>query len=260
MCPVVMAPAMHTEMWQHPATRANVATLRDRGVVVIDPAVGRLTGTDSGPGRLPEVRATSRPAPRCSLDRSRSGPRRAAGAGLGRRNPRAHRPGAVPRATGPAASRATRWPRRRPDAGAQVTLVSANVALPPPASVDVVRSGAPQTCTTRCATWPATADVVVMAAAVADFRPVGVSEVKLKKGPQPSPTEIKLERTADVLADLVAHRRPGQVIVGFAAETGDDERRRPEHGRASWPAKGCDLLVVNDVSGGQCVRAGTTTR
>jgi phosphopantothenoylcysteine decarboxylase/phosphopantothenate--cysteine ligase len=251
-CPVVMAPAMHTEMWQHPATRANVATLRARGVVVLDPAVGRLTGADSGPGRLPEPTAIYE-ACREILAGNRAdllGRTVVVSAGgtrehldpvrfLGNRS--SGKQGYALAAT--AAAR-----------GASVVLVSANVTLPDPAGTTVVRVTSAEDLRQAVHAAAVGADVVVMAAAVADFRPVAVQGHKIKKddaGGVPAP--IALERTADVLAEVVAHRDAAgsaQVVVGFAAETGDADGSVLDHARAKLARKGCDLLVVNEVGDG----------
>lgn len=242
-CPVVMAPAMHTEMWEHPATVRNVAVLRERGVIVLDPAVGRLTGTDSGPGRLPEpqllvaaVLDVLRRRPTMDL----AGMRVVISAGGTREswdpvrfigNRSSGRQGVELART--AASR-----------GARVTLVAAAMDVPPPAGVRVVKVESSDELHRAMLEELQANDVVVMSAAVADFRP------------QPAPTKIKktgdngvdlhLEQTTDVLADLVA-RRSGQVIVGFAAETAGDDDELLELGRQKLARKGCDLLVINEV-------------
>jgi phosphopantothenoylcysteine decarboxylase / phosphopantothenate---cysteine ligase len=253
-CPVVLAPAMHTEMWDHPATQANVATLRSRGVLVIEPAVGRLTGADTGKGRLPDpaeiyevaVAVLSRAGSGAALDLE--GRRVVVSAGgtrehldpvrfLGNRS--SGRQGvAVARA---AASR-----------GAKVTLVAANVALPDPAGVDVVRVETTAQLRDAVRTAAADADAVVMAAAPADFRPAEVSDTKIKKTDGSDAPALHLRQNPDILAELSRDRlRSGQVVVGFAAETGDEATSVMEHATAKLARKGCDLLVVNDVSGGK---------
>ena len=252
-CPVVMAPAMHTEMWQHPATQANVATLRSRGVLVLDPAVGRLTGADSGPGRLPEpaaiveaCRAALAGRPADLLGRtvvvSAGGTREHLDPVRFLGNRSSGKQGYALAAT--AAAR-----------GARVVLVSANVALPDPAGATVVRVTSAEELRRAVLAHATTADAVVMAAAVADFRPVTVAGHKIKKddsGGVPAP--IALERTADVLAEVVALRDAAgsaQVVVGFAAETGDAGAGVLDHARAKLARKGCDLLVVNEVGAGR---------
>ncbi|HLI25053.1 MAG TPA: bifunctional phosphopantothenoylcysteine decarboxylase/phosphopantothenate--cysteine ligase CoaBC [Acidimicrobiales bacterium] len=242
-CPVVMAPAMHTEMWDHPATRTNVATLRDRGVVVLDPAVGRLTGPDSGIGRLPdpaEIAATALSL----LARPHAAPdlagRHVVISAGGTREPLDPVRFLGNRSSGKQGYALARTAAAR---GAEVTVVSANVALADPAGVKVVRVGT--TAELREAVLEAAggADAVVMAAAVADFRPAQAAPSKIKKT-DADPPPLALVRNPDVLAELSAQRRrPGQLVVGFAAETD----RALEHGRAKLTAKGCDLLVVNEV-------------
>ena len=247
-CPVVFAPAMHTEMWEHPATRANVATLRQRGALVLEPAAGRLTGADSGPGRLPEPAELFRIAQRVlarggsGLSPDLTGRRVVVSAGGTREeldpvrflgNWSSGRQGYALART--AAAR-----------GADVTLVAANVALDDPAGVKVVHVISASEMRDAMRAAVADADAVVMAAAVADYRPAARSAEKIKKtGAAPEP--ISLVENPDILRELAAGRpRPGQVIVGFGAETGD----LLANGQAKLTAKGCDLLVVNQVGGG----------
>ncbi|HTY73261.1 MAG TPA: bifunctional phosphopantothenoylcysteine decarboxylase/phosphopantothenate--cysteine ligase CoaBC [Actinomycetes bacterium] len=250
-CPVVMAPAMHTEMWEHPATRDNVATLRERGVVVIEPAVGRLTGADSGAGRLPEPEEILAVALRV-LARGHAGPdlagRRVVVSAGGTREPLD-----PVRFLGNRSSGRQGWALARTAAarGAEVTLVAANVALEDPAGAKVVRVGTAEELRAAVLGAAVGADAVVMAAAVADFRPATYTASKIKKSDAGDPPPLVLERTADVLAELVAGRAAGQVVVGFAAETGDESADVLAHGRAKLAGKGCDLLVVNDVSDGR---------
>ncbi|MEV0592722.1 bifunctional phosphopantothenoylcysteine decarboxylase/phosphopantothenate--cysteine ligase CoaBC [Nonomuraea cavernae] len=247
-CPVVFAPAMHTEMWQHPATRANVATLRERGAVVIDPAVGRLTGADTGPGRLPDPAEIFQ----VCLRVLRGAPRDLAGRRV------VVSAGGTREAIDPVRYIGNRssglqgysLARTAVARGAEVTLVAANVTLPDPAGATVVR--AESTAELREAVLAAAtdADVVVMAAAVADFRPSTWHESKIKKT-DGEPEAIPLTKNPDILAELGELRRAArardaghpQVIVGFAAETDDVLA----NGRAKLARKGCDLLVVNQV-------------
>jgi phosphopantothenoylcysteine decarboxylase/phosphopantothenate--cysteine ligase len=248
-CPVLMAPAMHTEMWHHPATRANVATLRERGVVVLDPADGRLTGADSGPGRLPEPELllaaardllTGRAAPA-----DLTGRRVLISAG-GTQEPLDPVRFLGNRSSGRQGVALARTAVAR---GAQVTLVAANLAVAEPAGVEVVRVRTAAELAEAMLARAGRAEVVVMAAAVADFRPVAVSRTKVKKGRGAAvPEPVALERTTDVLVELVRRRPAGQLVVGFAAETGDEVGTVLEHGRAKLAAKGVDLLVVNEVS------------
>ncbi|WP_367137723.1 bifunctional phosphopantothenoylcysteine decarboxylase/phosphopantothenate--cysteine ligase CoaBC [Saccharothrix sp. HUAS TT1] len=251
-CPVLLVPAMHTEMWEHPATRANVALLRSRGVVVAEPASGRLTGKDTGKGRLPEPveivdlarLLLARPD---ALPRDLEGVRVAVSAG-GTREPLDPVRFLGNRSSGKQGFALARVAAQR---GAQVTLVAAHTAdLVPPAGVDVVRVGSALELRDAMRSVAASADVLVMAAAVADFRPVALAEHKIKKSDR-DPDPVALTRNPDVLAELVAARRPGQVVVGFAAETGDAEAGVLEHGRAKLKRKGCDWLVVNAVGDGQ---------
>lgn len=247
-CPVLMAPAMHTEMWEHPATQANVATLRSRGVIVIDPAVGRLTGADSGAGRLPEpeqladvVLATLAVGGRRDL----VGRKVVISAG-GTREPLD-----PVRYLGNRSSGRQGWALASAAAarGADVTVVAANVDLLDPLGVGVLRVETAEQMRAAIHAKSADADVVVMAAAVADFRPDSVATDKIKKSKEPDPLNLALN--PDILAELVAHRgaatRP--LLVGFAAETGDANGTVLDHGRTKLAAKGCDVLVVNDVSG-----------
>ncbi len=247
-CPVVFAPAMHTEMWEHPATRANVATLRARGCLVLDPASGRLTGPDTGPGRLPEPSELFAVAQRVL---ARGG--RALAPDLAGRTFVVSAGGTREeldpvRYLGNWSSGKQGYALARTAAsrGARVTLVAANSDLPDPAGVQVIRvTSTAQLREAVLAAAPA-ADAIVMAAAVADFRPAERSAVKIKKtGATPDP--IVLAENPDIVRDLVAARqRPGQLIVAFGAETGDVLA----NGREKLARKGCDLLVVNQVGNG----------
>ena len=250
-CPVLLAPAMHTQMWQHPATVANVATLRSRGVHVLDPDSGRLTGDDSGPGRLPEgadIAAAALALVDTGHGRDLAGRRVVVSAG-GTREPIDPVRYLGNRSSGRQGVALAAAAHRR---GAQVTLVAANVEVPVPRGVDVVPVETAAELREAVSAAAADADVVVMAAAVADFRPRTGHATKIKKQPGGSPPVIELVETVDVLAELVADRpRPGQVVVGFAAETGDDEGDVLHHGRAKARRKGADLLVVNAVGAGR---------
>ncbi|MGY1836803.1 bifunctional phosphopantothenoylcysteine decarboxylase/phosphopantothenate--cysteine ligase CoaBC [Blastococcus sp. SYSU DS0510] len=252
-CPVVFVPAMHTEMWLHPATQDNVATLRRRGAIVLPPAVGRLTGPDSGPGRLPEpadiaaLASVVLAAGADALAPDLAGRRVVISAG-GTREPLD-----PVRYLGNRSSGKQGWALARVAAarGAEVVLVAANVELPAPFGVRVVPVGTAEELRTAMVAESAAADVVVMSAAVADFRPADVAATKLKKGSASEPASVPLVRNPDVLAELVTKRVPGQLVVGFAAETGDGDGDVLTHARAKLARKGCDLLVVNDVSAGQ---------
>jgi phosphopantothenoylcysteine decarboxylase / phosphopantothenate---cysteine ligase len=249
----VFVPAMHTEMWLHPATQDNVATLRRRGALVLPPAVGRLTGPDSGPGRLPEPADVAALAEvvlaggSAALAPDLAGRRVVISAG-GTREPLD-----PVRFLGNRSSGRQGWALARVAAarGAEVVLVAANVELPAPFGVRVVPVGTAEELRAAMLAEAAGADVVVMAAAVADFRPASVAVTKLKKGSAAEPSSVELARNPDVLVELVAARAPGQLVVGFAAETGDAEGDVLTHARAKLARKGADLLVVNDVSAGQ---------
>lgn len=248
-CPVVLAPAMHTEMWEHPATRENVATLRRRGVIVLEPAVGRLTGKDTGKGRLPEPGAIFE-ACRAVLRRGGSVPTDLAGRHVvvsagGTREPLDPVRFLGNRSSGKQGYALAVTAAAR---GARVTLVSANAELPDPAGVDVVHVSTALELREAALKAAADADAVVMAAAVADFRPAEYATGKIKKVEGVEPAPVALVRNPDVLAELSAHRpRSGQLVVGFAAETDDVLA----NGRAKLARKGCDLLVVNEVGDGK---------
>jgi phosphopantothenoylcysteine decarboxylase / phosphopantothenate---cysteine ligase len=264
-CPVLYAPAMHTEMWEHPATQANVALLRRRGAIVLEPAVGRLTGQDSGAGRLPEPPAIFAAATRL-LARGAAGPdlagRRVVVSAGGTREEidPVRFIGNWSTGTQGYALASTAVAR-----GAEVRLVAANVALPDPAGAKVTRVVSAREMHDAVLAVAEAADAVVMAAAVADYRPAERSPGKIKKDGQP-PEPLRLTENPDILARLAAVRsargqrhdfdaeragrvpsppRP-QILVGFAAETDT----APEAARAKLARKGCDLLVVNPVGHG----------
>ncbi|WP_141203954.1 bifunctional phosphopantothenoylcysteine decarboxylase/phosphopantothenate--cysteine ligase CoaBC [Streptomyces griseorubiginosus] len=243
-CPVVFAPAMHTEMWEHPATQENVATLRRRGAIVIEPAVGRLTGVDTGKGRLPEpseiFEVCRRVLARGVREPDLAGRHVVVSAG-GTREPLDPVRFLGNRSSGKQGYALARTAAAR---GARVTLVEANTGLPDPAGVDVVRVGTAVHLREAVLKAAADADAVVMAAAVADFRPRDYATGKIKKKDGQDPEPVVLVRNPDILAEISAERaRAGQVVVGFAAETDDVLA----NGRAKLERKGCDLLVVNEV-------------
>jgi phosphopantothenoylcysteine decarboxylase / phosphopantothenate---cysteine ligase len=243
-CPVVYAPAMHTEMWEHPATAANVALLRSRGAVVLDPAVGRLTGADSGAGRLPEPRELFGVAVTV-LGRGHpdlAGRRVVVSAG-GTREELDPVRFLGNWSTGRQGYALARSAAAR---GADVTVVAANVELDDPAGARVRRVVSARDMHAAMLAEAAGADAIVMTAAVADFRPLVRSGSKIKKDGRP-PEPIRLAENPDILADLSAHRsREGQIVVGFAAETEPDL----DAARDKLARKGCDLLVVNPVGNG----------
>jgi phosphopantothenoylcysteine decarboxylase/phosphopantothenate--cysteine ligase len=263
-CPVLYAPAMHTEMWDHPATAANVSLLRSRGAVVLDPAVGRLTGADTGRGRLPEPEEifaiAMRLLARGQLGQDLAGRRVVVSAG-GTREELDPVRFLGNWSTGTQGYALARTAVAR---GAAVTVVAANVSLPDPAGATVVRVVSARQMRDAVLDAAAEADAVVMAAAVADYRPQARSTAKIKKDGQP-PEPLRLTENPDILAGLVARRAeqaaghpegaaatPGtgprhQVLVGFAAETDTSET----NARAKLARKGCDLLVVNPVGNGR---------
>jgi len=282
-CPVVMAPAMHTEMWLHPATQANVATLRARGVHVIDPDSGRLTGADSGPGRLPDperiatealalvgaelppksaslsepTSASAATSPSyCDCEAGRriqTGPslplagRRVVITAGGTREPIDPVRWIGNRSSG---KQGIALARAAQAAGADVTLIAANVEhelLAPITGVHVVEVESTADMAAALASVAPDADLIIMAAAIADFRPADVADAKIKKSGTDGPPTIQLVENPDLLAGLVRDRRPGQVIVGFAAETGDANGSVLDHGRTKAQRKGADLLAVNAV-------------
>ncbi|HRA05585.1 MAG TPA: bifunctional phosphopantothenoylcysteine decarboxylase/phosphopantothenate--cysteine ligase CoaBC [Propionicimonas sp.] len=259
-CPVVMAPAMHTEMWLHPATQANVATLRSRGVVVLRPAEGRLTGADSGPGRLAEpedIEATclavladaSAAARMAAQDLHGQTVVISAGGTREALDPVRYVGNASSGLMGIALARAA------VQRGAEVTLVGANLNTEAPAGVRLVEVVSTADLANAMADLAPSADVVVMAAAPADFTPVAPSSAKLKKAGDAGLT-VEFRQTTDVLAGLAARRPSGQVVVGFAAETAADEAELLELGTAKLARKDCQVLVLNDVSGGAVFGAG----
>ena len=249
-CPVLYAPAMHTEMWEHPATQANVSLLRSRGAIVLEPAVGRLTGADSGVGRLPEpagifavaTRLLARPGDPLRPDLA--GRRVVVSAGGTREEIDPVR-FIGNWSTGTQGYALARTAVAR---GAEVIVVGANVALPDPAGAKVTRVVSAREMHDAVTTAAAGADAVVMAAAVADYRPAARSTAKIKKDGQP-PEPLQLTENPDILAGLAVRRarepRP-QILVGFAAETDTSA----EVAQAKLARKGCDLLVVNPVGNG----------
>jgi phosphopantothenoylcysteine decarboxylase/phosphopantothenate--cysteine ligase len=258
-CPVVYAPAMHTEMWEHPATRHNVAALRDRGAIVVEPDVGRLTGKDSGKGRLPE------PAALFELAEKVIGYRAGANQALVRDNGLSLAGKRVLVSAGgtreeldpvrflgnwSTGRQGYAFARSATAQGADVTLVAANVELPDPAGVKVIKVISAREMHAVMLAEAPHAHAIVMTAAVADFRPAARADAKIKKdGTLPPP--IELAENPDILADLSGHRQAhgpaGQVIVGFAAETSPDL----DAARAKLARKGSDFLVMNQVGGGQ---------
>ena len=262
-CPVVYAPAMHTEMWEHPATQENVATLRRRGATVVEPAVGRLTGKDSGQGRLPEPSELFALAERFLASRTHASLRPAGPGSASAGTPSLAGRTVLVSAGGTreeldpvrflgnwsTGTQGYAFARSAVARGADVTLVAANVELPDPAGAKIVRAVSARDMHAAMLAAAPAADAIVMTAAVADFRPVGRAGQKIKKdGRLPEP--IALTENPDILADLSARRNEsgpaGQLIVGFAAETDPDL----DAARAKLARKGCDFLVMNQVGGG----------
>ncbi|ANF30895.1 phosphopantothenoylcysteine decarboxylase [Leifsonia xyli] len=286
--PLVIAPAMHTEMWRNPATVANIATLRGRGVTIVGPASGQLTGNDSGPGRMEEPEVIVRAALRAA--------------------------GATPRAVGapapvalPAAStvndvvvlserrranEAARLPRGGVDLagkrvvvtaggtrepldpvrflgnrssgrqgvaiaaaaqarGAEVVLIAAHLEVEPPEGVELIEVQTALELQEAVTEAARAADIVVMTAAVADYRPAETRDAKIKKADQGDTLTLELVANPDILAGLAANRRDGQVVVGFAAETEPDPQALIELGRTKLEHKGSDFLVLNQVGWSQ---------
>lgn len=280
-CPVVFAPAMHTEMWLHPATQANVATLRSRGVTVLDPADGRLTGKDSGPGRLPEPAELFEKTSAilaASLNQRATATHNQSGAGSSssgsdgaESSPDAARPlegrivtisaGGTREPLDPVRFLGNRSSGRQGvaiaqaarDAGADVRFVAAHMDIPTPDGV--ILTTASTALELRDAVFEAArgADILIMNAAVADFRPSEYVDTKIKKKDDVADPVIHLVRNPDILAEVVAERNANDfstlppLIVGFAAETGDAETSVVEHGAAKLARKGCEMLVVNQV-------------
>ena len=255
--PVLMAPAMHTEMWEHPATRANVATLRSRGVQVVEPAVGRLTGADSGAGRLPEPEDLARLVEEALEPPARdlAGRHLVVSVGgtredldpvrfLGNRSSGRQGFAIVERALA---------------RGAEVTAVVGTVEVAVPAGARVLAATTASAMREALLAEQGSADAVIMAAAVADFRPDATSTTKIKKSDAHEPEPIRLVRNPDILVELVSRRPRGQVVVGFAAETASSDEELLALARAKAARKGCDLLVVNDVGGGRVFGRDDTT-
>jgi phosphopantothenoylcysteine decarboxylase/phosphopantothenate--cysteine ligase len=238
---------MHTEMWQHPATQANVKLLRGRGAVVIEPATGRLAGSDTGPGRLPdpaEIFAVAEQVLRRAGQRPDLSGRRVVISAGGTREEIDPVRFIGNWSTGRQGYALARTAAAR---GAEVTLIAANVTLPDPAGATVIRVTSARELRDAVTKAAENADVVVMAAAVADYRPERRSPGKLKKAGQP-PEPLRLIENPDILAGLAAGRA-GQdepLLVGFAAETDTSAGQA----RAKLARKGCDLLVVNPVGNG----------
>jgi phosphopantothenoylcysteine decarboxylase/phosphopantothenate--cysteine ligase len=241
--PIVIAPAMHTEMWQNPATVANIATLTARGVTVVGPGVGQLTGTDSGPGRMTEPDDIVAAALAVLRPKDLAGKRIVVTAG-GTREPLDPVRFIGNRSSGKqgialAVAAAAR--------GADVTLIGANLEVHAPAHVAVVAVSTTLELKDAVTDAAASADVVIMAAAVADYRPETVADAKIKKDATGDTLQLTLVKNPDILHEISSAKKPGQVIIGFAAETEPDDTTMLEIGRAKIARKGSDFLVINRV-------------
>ncbi|MDR7329413.1 bifunctional phosphopantothenoylcysteine decarboxylase/phosphopantothenate--cysteine ligase CoaBC [Corynebacterium guangdongense] len=256
-CPVLIVPAMHTEMWFNPATRRNVEILRGYGYTVMEPAHGRLTGKDTGPGRLPEPEQIADLAR--TLAAGFTVPHSWAGLNVlisagGTQEPIDPVRFIGNRSSGRQGFALAEIAAQR---GASVTLVAGDTAqLPTPPGAKVIRVRSTGEMKEAMDDRAAGADVIIMAAAVADFRPQTAAATKMKKGSESAAglTSIEMIENPDILAGLVQSRRDGELqrattIVGFAAETGDERTSALEYAKAKLARKGCDLLMANDVSG-----------
>jgi phosphopantothenoylcysteine decarboxylase/phosphopantothenate--cysteine ligase len=241
--PLVLAPAMHTEMWQNPATAANVALLWERGVTIVGPASGQLTGTDAGLGRMVEPEEIVAAALAAVAPKDLFGKRIVITAG-GTREPLDPVRFIGNRSSGKQGIAIAMNAAAR---GAEVTLIGANLEIAAPTSVKVQHVSTTSELESVTKAAAADADVIIMAAAVADYRPESVAESKIKKESQGDRLTLELVRNPDILRELSESRRPGQVIIGFAAETENDRERLVETGRAKIIRKGADLLVLNTV-------------
>lgn len=242
--PVIVAPAMHTEMWQNPATVANIETLRSRGIRIVGPESGQLTGSDSGPGRMSEpsdIVAAVLETVVSSRDLVGRSVLVTAG---GTREPldpvrfignRSSGKQGVALATAAAAR------------GADVTLIAANLEVPLPAGVRCIQVSTTLELQSAVQAEAKSADAIVMAAAVADYRPAETAQSKIKKRSDSRTLELRLEENPDILRGLAAESPESQIVVGFAAETEPQDAALLELGRAKIARKGCDFLVINRV-------------
>jgi phosphopantothenoylcysteine decarboxylase / phosphopantothenate---cysteine ligase len=241
--PLVIAPAMHTEMWHNPATVANIAVLRARGVIVVGPESGQLTGNDSGEGRMSE------PDEIVFAALAALGPRDLAGKRV------VITAGGTREALDPVRFIGNRSSGRQGIAlalaasarGADVALIAANLEIEIPATLAVERVVSTHDLEVAVSAAAATADVIIMAAAVADYRPEAVAESKIKKEKQGDTLTVNLVRNPDILLGLTEARRPGQVVIGFAAETEPDQKALLKLGKEKVARKGADFLVINRV-------------
>jgi phosphopantothenoylcysteine decarboxylase / phosphopantothenate---cysteine ligase len=242
--PVVVAPAMHTEMWQNPATQANMATLRSRGVSVVGPEIGQLTGTDSGPGRMSEPDDIVAAALALVASTGDLRGRAILVTAGGTREPLDPVRFIGNRSSGKQGLAIALAAAAR---GADVTLIGANLEIDAPDTVAVQHVGTTAELAEAVRLASGSADVVIMAAAVADYRPESVADSKIKKETQGDTLTLTLVKNPDILSDVSASKRDDQIVVGFAAETETDPDRLLEIARTKIARKGCDYLVVNSV-------------
>lgn len=256
--PILIAPAMHTEMWEHPATQHNIATLVARGVKVVGPATGQLTGPDSGVGRLADPHdivaaicavlegEVARPPASGEPHRDLDGRRVLVSAG-GTREPLDPVRFLGNRSSGRQGVALAERARAR---GAEVTLVAANLEVPVPPGITVVFVETAEQLATACREQASTHDVIIMTAAVADYRPASVATGKITKEDAGDHLTVELVKNPDVLRELALGARPDQTVVGFAAETEPDDDALLARARRKLARKGCDFLVVNRVGVG----------
>ena len=241
--PVVVAPAMHTEMWQHPSTVANIELLRSRGVTIVGPAVGQLTGKDSGPGRMSEPDDIVAAALAAVGPHDLAGKRILVTAG-GTREPLDPVRFIGNRSSGKQGVAIALAAAAR---GAEVTLIAANIEVEAPASLTVQHVVSTLELEAAAKAAAAEADVIIMAAAVADYRPETVADSKIKKDTQGDTLQLTLVKNPDILHGLATNRPAGQVVIGFAAETEQDRDALLALGASKAARKGVDYLVVNRV-------------
>ncbi len=247
--PVVVAPAMHTAMWEHPATQSNLATLRARDVHIVGPADGPLTGGDSGPGRMSEPEDIVAAALAAVPDRTDLSGLTVAVSTGGTREPIDPVRFLGNRSSG---RQGTAVALAAADRGAHVRLVAAHAdegvldAASRHPRIELARVGTAAELATAMTAAATGADAVVMVAAVADYRVTQTSDRKLSK--EDGPPTLELTENPDILVGLVAARAPGQTVVGFAAETADDDEELIDRGRRKRDRKGVDLLAVNRVA------------
>lgn len=256
-CPVIVVPAMHTEMWNNPATVDNVATLRRRGIVVMEPAHGRLTGKDSGPGRLPEPEQIAELVRTVlagyHVEHDWEGLKVVISAG----GTQEHLDPVRYLGNSSSGRQGFALAELAAQRGADVTLVAGNTAaLPTPSGAHVVKVTSTRDMEAAMREQSRDADIVIMAAAVADYRPAEAADAKLKKGEADDAlSTVHLVENPDILKGLVGQRAAGEmkegaVIVGFAAETGDATHSALDYATEKFLRKGCDVLMANEVGRG----------